>query len=96
MDSSVISSPGLVEYMRGLAEEKGIDHQLEVLLRGGTDTSAIQKWGSSPHVVCLSIPTRYGHSPSAVIHRHDVETAIDLLVTFLESAHEWTGLKRSK
>ncbi|MBN1433993.1 M42 family metallopeptidase [Candidatus Fermentibacterales bacterium] len=91
MDSSVISSPGLVEFMRDTAESKGIDHQLEVLLRGGTDTAAIQRWGSSPHVVCLSIPTRYGHSPSAVIHRHDVETAIELLVAFLERAHEWAG-----
>ena len=89
MDSSVISSPGLVDFMRTLAEESSIDHQLEILLRGGTDTAAIQRWGSSPHVVCLSVPTRNGHSPSAVIHRHDVETAIELLVEFLNRAHEW-------
>lgn len=85
MDSSVISSTALVTYMRDLAEEKDIDHQMEILVRGGTDTSSMQKFGSGTHSICLSIPTRYGHSPVAVIHRHDVETAIELLVAFLNS-----------
>jgi endoglucanase len=88
-DGSVISSTGLVDHMRQLAEEKGIDHQMEILLRGGTDTSAMQKFSSGAHTICLSIPTRYGHSPVAVIHRHDVETAIELLTEFLNSAHEF-------
>ncbi len=85
MDSSVISSTSLVSYMRDLAEEKKIDHQMEILVRGGTDTSSMQKFGSGTHSICLSIPTRYGHSPVAVIHKHDIETAIELLVAFLDS-----------
>jgi putative aminopeptidase FrvX len=89
-DGSVISSTGLVDFMRSLAEEKGIDHQMEVLLQGGTDTSAMQKFSAGAHTICLSIPTRYGHSPVAVIHRHDVETAIELLTAFLEHAHEFS------
>jgi putative aminopeptidase FrvX len=88
-DSSVISSQKLVDFMRSLAEEKGIDHQMEILLRGGTDTSAMQKFSAGAYTVCLSIPTRYGHSPVAVIHRHDVETAVELLTAFLERAHEF-------
>ncbi|OPL18973.1 MAG: hypothetical protein AVO35_03320 [Candidatus Aegiribacteria sp. MLS_C] len=83
MDSSVISSAPLLDYMRRLAEEKGIDHQVEILVRGGTDTSSMQRFSPGSHAICLSIPTRYGHSPVAVIHRHDVETAIELLVQFL-------------
>lgn len=90
-DASVISSTSLVDFMRNLAEEKKIDHQMEILLRGGTDTSAMQKFGSGAHTICLSIPTRYGHSPVAVIHRHDVETAIELLTGFLNTAHTFTG-----
>jgi len=85
MDSSVISSTSLVNYMRDLAEEKGIDHQMEILTRGGTDTQSMQRFGPGAHSICLSIPSRYGHSPVAVIHRHDVETAIELLVAFLDS-----------
>jgi putative aminopeptidase FrvX len=88
-DSSVISSPKLVDFMRSLAEEKGIDHQMEILLSGGTDTSAMQKFSAGAHTICLSIPTRYGHSPVAVIHRHDVETAVELLTEFLNCAHRF-------
>jgi len=83
MDSSVISSTSLVEYMRQLAEKNGIDHQMEILVRGGTDTSSMQKFSPGAHSTCLSIPTRYGHSPVAVINKHDVECAIELLVAFL-------------
>jgi endoglucanase len=89
MDGSVISSPELVEFVRGVAEEKGIDHQMEILLAGGTDTASIQKWGAGPSVICLSIPTRYGHGPGAVIHRHDVETAIELLIEVLNRIHQF-------
>ncbi|MCD4700583.1 MAG: M42 family peptidase, partial [Candidatus Aegiribacteria sp.] len=44
MDSSVICSTSLVEYMRKLAEKSGIDYQMEILVRGGTDTSSMQKF----------------------------------------------------
>ncbi len=87
MDSSVISSPGLVEFMRRLAEEKGIDYQMEILMGGGTDTASIQKFSPGAHSVCLSVPARYGHSPVAVMHRHDLETAVDLLTEFLSAVN---------
>ena len=83
MDSSVISSTTLVEYMREIAEKNDIKHQMEILVRGGTDTSTMQRFSPGAHSTCLSIPTRYGHSPVAVIHRDDVQAAIDLLVAFL-------------
>lgn len=86
-DSSVISSTSLVSFIRDIAEEKKIDHQLEILVAGGTDTSSMQKFGGGTHATCLSIPTRNGHSPVSVVHRHDVETAVELLVEFLNRAH---------
>jgi putative aminopeptidase FrvX len=88
-DASVICSPSLVNFIRNIAEEKGIDHQMEILVRGGTDTSSMQKFGGNTHATCLSIPTRNGHSPVAIIHRHDVETAVELLVEFLNKAHQF-------
>jgi tetrahedral aminopeptidase len=86
-DASVICSTSLVDFIRTIAEEMQIDHQMEILVRGGTDTSSMQKFGGDTHATCLSIPTRNGHSPVATIHRHDVETAIELLVEFLNRAH---------
>lgn len=88
-DASVISSPRLVDFLRDTAEEREIDYQMEILLRGGTDTAGMQKFGAGTHAACLSIPTRYGHSPTAVLHRHDVETAVELLVEFLNRAHRF-------
>ncbi len=86
-DASVICSPSLVNFIRDIAEEKKIDHQMEILVRGGTDTSSMQKFGGNTHATCLSIPTRNGHSPVAIIHKHDVEAAVELLVEFLNKAH---------
>ena len=86
-DSSVICSPSLVNFIRDIAEAKKIDHQMEILVRGGTDTSSMQKFGGNTHATCLSIPTRNGHSPVAIINKHDVETAVELLVEFLNKAH---------
>ncbi|PIE51147.1 endoglucanase [Candidatus Fermentibacteria bacterium] len=90
-DSSVICSTSLVDFMRTIAEEKGIDYQMEILVRGGTDTSAMQKFGGDTYATCLSVPTRNGHSPVAIIHKHDVETAIKLLTEFLNRAHLFQG-----
>ena len=87
MDGSVICSTSLVDFIRDIAEKKKIDHQMEILMRGGTDTSSMQQFSPGAHSTCLSIPTRYGHSPVAVIHKHDVETAIELLVAVLNKAH---------
>jgi len=89
-DASVICSPSLVNFIRNIAEEKKIDHQMEILAKGGTDTSSMQKFGGNTHATCLSIPTRNGHSPVAIIHRHDVETAVELLVEFLNRADQFT------
>lgn len=86
-DASVICSTSLVDFIRDIAEEKKIDHQMEILVRGGTDTSVMQRFGGDTHATCLSIPTRNGHSPVAIIHRHDVETAVELLVEFLNRAN---------
>ncbi|MCP4646518.1 MAG: M42 family metallopeptidase, partial [bacterium] len=70
-DASVICSPSLVNFIRDIAEAKKIDHQMEILVRGGTDTSSMQKFGGNTHATCLSIPTRNGHSPVAIINKHD-------------------------
>ena len=90
-DASVICSPSLVNFLRDIAEAKKIDHQMEILVRGGTDTSTMQKFGGNTHATCLSIPTRNGHSPVAIIHKHDVETAIELLIEFLNKADQFIG-----
>jgi len=87
-DSMSISHPGLVKAMRGLAEDRKIAYQMEILPRGGTDAGALQMAQEGAAVITLSVPTRYVHSVVEMAHREDVEAAIDLLAAFLETANQ--------
>jgi endoglucanase len=87
MDSSVICNPKVVAHLKRLAESKEIPHQMEVLVRGGTDTAALQRSGKGAAAGCISIPTRYVHSVIEMCHKVDVRAAIDLLAAFIENAH---------
>jgi endoglucanase len=87
MDSSVVCDPRIVDALRNIAERKKIPFQMEVLPRGGTDTSAIQHAGTGAPAGCISIPTRYVHSVIEMCHKKDIQASIDLLAAFLAEAH---------
>ena len=86
MDGSMISHPLLVKHLRDLAEQHHIPYQLEILPRGGTDGGALQRAASGCAGITLSIPTRYIHTVNEMVHRADVQAAVDLLTAYLESA----------
>ena len=86
MDSSVIPNWKLVDRMRELCEEREIPYQIEVLPRGGTDTSAMQKAGGGAAAGCISVPTRYVHSVIEMVHPVDVQASIDLAAALIEEA----------
>lgn len=89
LDSYSISHPGLVRFLRQIAEQEGIPYQLEVLPRGGTDAAAMQRSRSGIPVCTISIPNRYTHSVVECVHKADVEAAITLLRRFLERSAEF-------
>lgn len=82
-DSSVICHTGVVDTLCRLAKEKGIAHQREILLRGGTDTSSMQLAGGGTRAGALSIPTRYIHSGTEMCDLGDVEACIKLGAAFV-------------
>lgn len=84
-DSSVICSRMLVDRLTDLAEEKKINYQYEVLLAGGTDTSAMQIAGNGSHACCISLPTRYTHTPVETIDVDDYKACVELLIAFIEN-----------
>jgi endoglucanase len=84
-DSSVVTTPKVHRRMRSVAEDRGIDHQVEVLPSGATDTSGFQNTHGAKPVGAISIPTRYLHTVTESAHRDDVAAAIDLLTAFLET-----------
>lgn len=83
-DSSVITTPKVHERLRRVAEDEDIDHQLEVLPTGGTDTAGFQNTHGAKPVGAISIPTRYLHTVTETANGDDIRASIDLLTAFLE------------
>ena len=79
-DSSAICDKPVVEHLRACAEREGIAYQDEVLLAGGTDTSAMQRSYEGVLSGCVSIPGRNIHSPGEIINLSDAENAAKLLM----------------
>jgi endoglucanase len=78
----------VVEALKQSAKRRKIPYQIEVLSKGGTDTSAIQRAGGGVPAGCISVPTRYIHSVTEMCNKRDVDAAIRLLAAFIEDAHE--------
>lgn len=82
-DGSVLCDPALNAALMKAAREQGIAVQPEILVHGGTDTSAMQKALENVAATCVSIPTRHIHSPAETYDRSDAERAGALLAAFL-------------
>lgn len=92
-DSSVITTPKVHRRMQDIAEDEGIEYQLEVLPAGGTDTAGFQRARGAVPVGAISIPTRYLHTVTESAHTEDIDATIELLTAFLESEtgeHDYT------
>lgn len=87
-DSSVICSPKMVDRLIDLAKENDIKYQLEVLLAGGTDTSQMQIAGAGSQACCISLPTRYIHTPVEMVDINDINSCYKLLMAFVENGAE--------
>ena len=78
----------LVNEMVKTCEDNAIDYQRDVMDRGGTDASSMNRDYYGTRVAGISIVDRYPHSQSSVISKHDVECAIELVDKY--SAREFT------
>ena len=87
-DSSVICDDEMIDVLVDLAKKNKIKYQLEVLTRGGTDTSSIQMSGCGAVAAALSIPCRYIHSCVEQIDMADLRACVDLTVAYLERGRE--------
>jgi len=82
-DSSLLADPRVVRWMTATAERERIPYQIEILEAGGTDARAIQITRMGVPAGCLSIPTRYIHSPSEMVDYRDVKNSVRLLIALL-------------
>jgi putative aminopeptidase FrvX len=83
-DASMIAHKGLLDFITGIAEEKGIPFQFDFVPGGGTDSGRIHLSGNGVPSVSITIATRYLHSAASIIHRDDYENAVKLLVEVIK------------
>jgi len=80
LDGMTIADYRMVEFMKQQAIKHSIDHQMEILPAGGTDTAAIQRAGNGGSISgAISIPTRHLHQVIEMAHKKDIKDSIDLL-----------------
>jgi endoglucanase len=84
-DSGMLSDPRIVDWMVRTAEKAKIPYQREVLEGGSTDARAIQLTRSGVPAGCLSVPTRYVHTPSEMVDTGDVLDSVKLLTALLSA-----------
>ncbi|OQB24416.1 MAG: putative aminopeptidase YsdC [Firmicutes bacterium ADurb.Bin182] len=83
MDSTSIIPACVRDFIYRCAEKADIPVQNEVLRGGGTDTGAILKTKGGILAGCISIPTRYVHTPVETADMNDVENAVKLVCALL-------------
>lgn len=85
-DGGMLADPRVIRWMVAAAEKLGLPYQMEVLEGGTTDARAIQLSRSGVPAGCLSIPTRYIHSPSEMVDFRDVQQCVKLLTALVSES----------
>ena len=81
-----VCHPNLNARLELVSFKQEIPMQREVTGRStGTNTDQVYRSRSGVPATCLSLPLRYMHSPVETADMHDVQSCVDLLVSFVES-----------
>lgn len=87
-DSGMLADPRVKDLLVQRAREAGLAYQLEILEAGTTDAAAMQIARGGMPAGCVSIPTRYLHTPSEMVDLTDVEGVVSLLLETLKKPIE--------
>lgn len=82
-EARTIPNQKLRELAMEVARVEGIDVQISFVEAGGTDGGAIHLHGIGVPTIVLSVAARHIHSHSSIIHRHDYDKAVKLLVSLI-------------
>jgi len=87
-DAGMLADPRVIDWMVRTAEKAKLPYQLEILEGGTTDARAMQLARAGVPAGCLSIPSRYIHSPSEMVDYNDVQQAVKLMVALVSQPVE--------
>ncbi|NHK31695.1 MAG: M42 family metallopeptidase [Asgard group archaeon] len=83
-DGSMLPNPNFKHFIIDVAKEIGVELQLGIIARGGTDAGVIHITGIGCPSVCLGIATRHIHSHNGILDLNDVEQCITLIVELIK------------
>ncbi len=83
-DRTMIPNRKLRDLVIQVAEEEGIPLQLSAIEGGGTDGGRIHLHKTGVPTVVISVPTRYIHSHSTLLHREDFDRAVALVTAVVK------------
>jgi endoglucanase len=79
MDNSVISDRRLLRLLTSTADELGIPYQFKQPGIGSTDAGAIHRTRAGVPSVTVAVPSRYIHSPVALLNLEDFDNTVRLM-----------------
>ena len=82
-DSSFIADKALVREIEALAIKNDIPFQRTMLASGGQDGAAAQQVAAGARAVGIVVGTRYIHTVTEMIHKTDLQAALDILTAYL-------------
>jgi putative aminopeptidase FrvX len=83
-DRGLITHPKVLRWLIDAAEENKIPYQLETGLPGSTDAARISLTREGIPSGVVSVPTRYIHSPTALLSMKDAENSVKLVVAAIQ------------
>lgn len=83
-DASMIGHKGFREFVVDVAEEEGIPFQYTFIPGGGTDAGAQHQSLSGVPSIAITVPVRYLHSHTSVIHEDDYKNTVKLVTAILK------------
>lgn len=87
-DRTTLYDRKLIQFVAGIAREKGLPFQMKQPLIGGTDAGRIHLSRAGVPSACLAVPCRYLHSPVNVMSLRDMESTGAILLAALQRANE--------
>lgn len=78
-DASMIGHKGFREFVVDVAEAEGIPFQYTFIPGGGTDAGAQHQSLSGIPSIAITVPVRYLHSHTSVIHEDDFKNTVKLV-----------------
>lgn len=83
-DASMIPHKGLRDFVIDVAEDEGIPFQYTAISGGGTDAGAQHQSLNGIPSIAITIPVRYLHSHTSMIHEDDFKYTVQLVTALLQ------------